>query len=138
MNNNIVEIEAFIRQDEWHRYRENVWKMWLQVTLCGHSLNDFFANNNLYKIIVYGYGDIGKTLYREIDKSELVNVVAVVDANASKKIDAELDIISPRDVIPICDVMVVTIPDINSVRNEFEGKGYNIIGIDEILMGYYG
>ncbi len=116
-------------------YRDYVLSMWLDITLKGVSIVDFFETNGLKDVVVYGYGDIGKKLIRELESSDKIRVVAVLDQKAMQ-LSGEIPILRPTDPIPKHDVMLVTVLDCNYVRNTLGDKSNNIVSFDEFLRGF--
>ena len=116
-------------------YRETIFYMWTQLALKGISVADFFRTNGLRRIVVYGYGRVGKLVCREIEKCDDLSLVAVIDKNY-KKIDCNFTGISPEDTIPEHDILISTYTDTNYVRNKLAGRSDSIVGFDEVLKGY--
>ena len=117
-------------------YRERVLYLWLQLYMNGDSILDFFRVNNIRRIIVYGYGKIGKMVCWEINRSPDIRLMAVVD-RAYMNIQCDYTVISPEDVMPEHDLVISTISDTNFVRNALLDKASNIIGFDELLKGFF-
>ncbi len=127
--------EGFISEISNCSYRENVLYMWIQIVLNGGNVVDFFKENDIHRVVVYGYGRIGKILCDEIKKNDSVELTAIIDKNY-KAIDCDGSVISPDDEIPEHDMLVSTYTDTNYVRNKLGGRSSNIVGIDELLMGF--
>ena len=116
-------------------YREKVFEMWLNLSLRGICICDFFVMNSLKDIIVYGYGRIGRLLCGEIKKHKKLRVVAAIDRNADLLMGS-VPIIQPDEIIPKHDVMIVTIEDFNYVMGLMKEKSNNIVSLTELIRGY--
>lgn len=127
---------GFINEISNCAYRESIFYLWLQLSLKGVSILDFFRANNFKRIIVYGYGKIGKLLCKEINGSPDIELIAVLD-RAYMNIQCEYSIISPEDIMPDHDLVISTISDTNYVRNVLLDKTSIIIGFDELLKGFF-
>ena len=51
---------------------------WLMIKHKGKKLEDFFIDNRISNIAIYGYGTLGKMLYEELIGSE-INIEYVID-----------------------------------------------------------
>lgn len=53
---------------------------WMYLKERGIHLEDYLVDNGMVKVIIYGYGDLGKHLSKELDGSH-VEVVSIIDKN---------------------------------------------------------
>ncbi len=106
---------------------------WADFCYRGGSLGDFFINNRMRRIAVYGYGRLGKLLIRAL-RDEGIIIDYVIDKKA-EKLDCPVRAFSPEGVLPPCDVIVITVSGYNVLREAFRKKGIeNVISLKELLM----
>ena len=82
---------------------------WVNVKQDGKSLKDYFLKNDYLKIAVYGMGDIGKRLAKELKNSD-VEVVYGIDQNKDIRY-SDIQIVSVSDHLANVDAVVVTVLD---------------------------
>ena len=101
-----------------------------------NSLDNSCINNCYEKVIVYGYGVLGKVVVRELRDSR-VKVVAVMDSTPEKVtgIPDEMPLLSPNDKLPEYDAIIVTaVAAFDVIKKNLTAKGYkNIINILELV-----
>lgn len=78
---------------------------WLEFIYSGESIEQYFLNHGYKKIMIYGYGYIGKLLTQALSDTG-IEVVAIMDKAASSD---EMDtVIGVGSSIPDVDCIVVT------------------------------
>lgn len=89
----------------------NLLMRWIGIKQSGRSIENFFLNNNYRSIAIYGFGDLGKLFFNELRNSKVPRIVAVIDKNVDYfNIDIaynDVDFITPQEVFPSFDVMVI-------------------------------
>ncbi len=105
---------------------------WIRAIQDNKHVKDYFDNRNISAVAIYGMGELGKCLAREIEKSG-IEIKCVIDRN--KRIKAyEYQIISPDDDLPRVDAVIVTpVYDYKAIsenlRNHTDAQ---IISMDDI------
>lgn len=94
-----------MKKIEKFRTYYNVLNQWLFVKQEGKSLEDYFVKAGYNNIIIYGMGEIGNRLFKELEECS-VNVKYCMDAD-TPVIDCNKKIV-PEDSIEGVDVVVVT------------------------------
>lgn len=79
---------------------------WLQIRQQGKSLVEYFKNNGYKTVAVYGMKELGERLCDELKGSD-VTVSYAIDQNADA-IYADVDVVTPDEVLAPVDVIVVT------------------------------
>ncbi|SFQ11603.1 hypothetical protein SAMN04487928_11946 [Butyrivibrio proteoclasticus] len=90
---------------KWHEYYK-ILNNWMILKEKEISICQYFKANRMKRIAIYGAGDLAKHLIHEIRKEGL-DVVCLIDKNKKNPIDG-VYIIAPSDIIPECDVIVIT------------------------------
>lgn len=131
--------QTYIRAKECEKYRSNfaILKKWMLLKYEGIDIEDYLINNHLLNIAIYGMGDIGKILYRELAESS-VNIRYVIDRNAMW-VYSDVDIYTLSNSIdyPQVDVIIITVMmndrDLKEEINQLTKA--NVISLEEIISG---
>lgn len=110
-----------------------LFNQWMIVKQSGKNLKDYFEKKQYKRIVVYGMSHGGERLIDEL-KNTGIEVVAGVDKNA-KAIFADVPVLSPEDIIPNADCMVVTpVFFFDEIVEQMSHKvSYPIISLEDIL-----
>lgn len=81
-------------------------------------------------ILIYGYGMIGKSLAEQVAKSGYCIVLAFLDANPTKAVDAKLPVLPPEKVRDFDGIRVLLAAKEKSVREEMS-RNLIRLGIEE-------
>ena len=92
--------------DKFEQYY-NLLHMWMLLREKGISLEQYFTKHGYKKIAIYGYGNNGRHLIYELNKSE-VRVQYAIDKKA-RLYQADIPIYELNSNLPKCDVVVVTV-----------------------------
>lgn len=95
-----------------------------------NSLENQCLARGFRKIILYGYGVLGATIFRELRDSRDVNIVAIMDSfpNLVKGVPAGLPILGKEDKAPEHDAIIVTaVAAFDKIKEDLENRGYNNI-----------
>lgn len=84
----------------------NVFDSWLTMQEQGRSIEEYFNRNNFRRIAIYGYGKMGKHLYRALSRTE-IKVEYVIDENRNSGEEGVV-VKNPNDELPSVDAIVVT------------------------------
>lgn len=80
---------------------------WVKIKQSGKNLSSYFEENKYKKIAIYGMSYVGETLLEEL-KGTGIEVAYGIDKRASS-IHADVDIVSPDDLLDSVDAVVVTV-----------------------------
>lgn len=83
-----------------------LYERWLEIRQQGKSLVDFFEKNGYKSVAIYGYKELGESLYKELKDSD-ITVKYIIDKNADA-IYTDVDVVTPDDYLETVDVIVVT------------------------------
>ena len=106
---------------------------WIESLIDGYKVESFFYENDYRRIVIYGFKELGKLLYRCLVDSEVV--VTVVDRNRDELWE-DVSITSPDEMGKIeCDVIVVTaVNDFDSIADGLKNKvNCDIISLESVI-----
>lgn len=120
-------------------YRQTAFPMavkWLEIRQKGHSLAEYFVENNIRSISIYGMGMLGCRLYDELEGSS-VQVKYLSDRNPNG-MDAVFKFVRTDMEKLDVDAVVVTVISVEQqLVDEIKGYGYDkVIGLSEILYSF--
>ncbi|MBQ9659100.1 MAG: hypothetical protein IJV31_10130 [Clostridia bacterium] len=129
--------KKIIRKDEEIRkinVNNSLLKDWLIVRQNGINLADWLEVNGIHKIVIYGYGILGKAFFVEMQNSN-VEVVAIADKNY-KNIYANVPAVG-IDSIPECDAIIVSVINYyDEIEQQLVTKcRYPIISLEDVIYG---
>lgn len=114
--------------------------MWLSLKNSRKSLEEYFQDNYINSIAIYGLGVLGKHLYEEL-RSRKHLIRYGIDRNADRiRIDG-LQIKTLKDELPEVDAVVVTPIDYYSIEKDIRhkmGENIEIISIEDVVDYCYG
>ena len=110
-----------------------LYDQWLQTKQEGKSMVEYFHQNHINSIAVYGMSFVGQRLYEELKDSD-ITISYAVDKNAAG-IYADVDILTPDDDLPQTDAIVVTaVYFFNEIEELLEEKTTaKILSLEDIL-----
>lgn len=105
---------------------------WMTLKEQGKNLEEFFVNQKISRIAIYGVGVLGKHLLAELKNSKFVKVEYGIDRGAEL---AELAVYKPQDKLPKTQMIVVTaVFDFEYIKNSLkEQVDVPIISLEEIV-----
>lgn len=109
-------------------------KDWLALKQKGVVLSEWFTRNNISKVVLYGYGMLGKAFYVEIMNSD-IELIAIVDKNY-EKIYANVPVVG-LDNIPESDAIIVSVINyFDDIERDLLGRcKCPIISLEDIIYG---
>jgi len=110
-----------------------LYDQWIQTKQDGKNVIDYFHDNGIKSIAIYGMSFVGQRLYEELRGSD-IEVSYAIDKNASN-IYADIDILVPDDAFPQTDAIVVTaVYFFNEIEEMLEKKtDAKILSLEDIL-----
>lgn len=98
------------------------------------SINDYLCKNGFEEIVLYGWGDVGRCIYSELNSAG-IKPVYVVDKNSESIKEPGIKVLNPSEKLPNADVMLVTVPyyydDVNmAIKEKFSGR---IISVEDVI-----
>lgn len=79
---------------------------WLEIKQEGKSIIEYFHENKIKNIAIYGMSYVGERLYEELKNSD-IEIRYEIDKNA-EKIYSDVDIFSPEEELSKVDAIIVT------------------------------
>lgn len=106
---------------------------WLELKQEGRTILDYFYQNKIKCIAIYGMSYVGERLYEDLKNSD-IKIKYIIDRNA-KKIYSNLDLYLPNDTLPEVDAIIVTaISYFDEIKTVLDKNvGYPIVSLEEIL-----
>lgn len=106
--------------------RVNGWvtQKWLMSKIEGHGLGEHIRSKNIRETYIYGFGNLGKLLYKELLKSYVI-VRAVIDRRADQFDGAEVMVISADEARLELPVIVTVIYEYKNIKENLEKQGFN-------------
>lgn len=95
-----------------------------------NSLENQCLARGFRNIILYGYGVLGATIFRELRDSRDVNIVAIMDSfpNLVKGVPVGVPILGKEDKAPEYDAIIVTaVAAFDKIKEDLGKRGYNNI-----------
>lgn len=80
---------------------------WVKIKQEGKSLANYFETKGYKKIAIYGMSYVGRTLLNELKGTE-IQIIYGIDKRAEVGINADINIVSPEDMLESVDAIVVT------------------------------
>lgn len=110
-----------------------LFNQWMITKQEGKSVVDYFHNNGIKSVAIYGMSYLGERLLDELLTSD-IEVKYAIDKN-SISIYAKVDVISPDENIPMVDAIVVTpVFFYNEIEEMLSAKTEcKIISLEDIL-----
>lgn len=93
-----------------NRQRYELSYQWLENCLEGISSQDYLKRENIKKIAIYGMGDFGEVLLKELEASD-ISVAYIIDKELQKnRVGAEIPFVQANEVIgqECVDAIVIT------------------------------
>lgn len=105
---------------------------WLELKQNNYRLKGYFENNNYKSVAIYGMGDLGKRLFRElVDDGVLVSYT--IDRNIG--VDDKYKMIVLPERLPEVDVVIVTaVSSFDDIYLDLKGRfNGEIVSIEDVL-----
>lgn len=111
---------------------------WLQLKLKRISLAEYLQAMNIYKVAIYGMGQMGLNLYEELKNTD-VKVECFIDRNANR-LESPISIIG-TDQIPVQSQCIINTAflGVEQLRKSYTSlpENYEILSLFEILDDVY-
>lgn len=108
---------------------------WLDVFIRGESVGRFLYENGLKNVVIYGWGEIGKRLYKELLAYE-IHIAYVLDRNVTQSEIKGLEIYEPcKKQGESVDIVIVTVAgEFDGIRDYLEYLKYtNVYSLENLL-----
>lgn len=123
------------RNDKVDKFKSyyNMLNQWLVLKQEGKSLEQYFVENNISTIAIYGMGEMGNRLYDELKNSN-IEVKYAIDKNADSTY-SELEVYELEDSLDEVDAIIVTaIFAYDEIEESIsEVVDYNTINLEDIV-----
>ena len=132
---------------EWQQKCINLWKnkaeknraklmlmnQWVNIKQEGKRLESFFLKNGYKRIAIYGMGEVGERLVKELMDSE-IGIEYGIDRNA-QNIYSHIALRTMEDNLPYVDAIVITaVGEFDNISGALHEKiGCPVIAIEDIL-----
>ncbi len=112
-----------------------IFDKWLQIKNGGRSLTEYFEDNEIHNVAIYGLGAIGRRLLEELRQGQ-VEVLYGIDRNAAGISIEGLELKTLGGNLPKVDAIVVTPIAFYDIQRDIYrsmGKDVDVIFIEELL-----
>lgn len=115
-----------------------MFKAWTDIYLNGHHIGDWLKKKNMKKISIYGAGDSGKKLVKDLNDCG-IKIDLIIDKSSKANDYKGIKIMSPDEMSIESDCVIITpIMDYNRIRDDIEEKYKgNIFSLETIILDYY-
>lgn len=131
-----VEIKNFEREKRIQKYQlfHRTLIQWVQNKQKGVVMSKYLTQKGINKIAIYGFSDLGKLLYDELKKTEIVIEYVMDKRTISDKVDG-VRIFIPQEGNRVIDAIIVSaIYYFDEIKHELNELGYkNIISLQELV-----
>lgn len=105
---------------------------WLELKQNNCRLKEYFENNNYKSVAIYGMGDLGKKLFREL-ADDGVSVSYTIDRNIG--VDDKYKMIALPERLPEVDIVIVTaVSSFDDIYLDLKGRfNGEIVSIEDVL-----
>lgn len=127
------------RKNDFFSWGFLLFDKWLQIKNKEESLQQFFEDNSIYFIAIYGMGVIGRRLYEELLNSP-IKVRYGIDRNAKNIRIPGLDIRTLEEALTPVDAVIVTPMDFYEIEEKIYQKiesEIDVIFIEDIVNYCY-
>lgn len=100
------ETKKYMEYSQKHLSLYLMMNQWVKVKQENKSISKYLSDRGFKKIVIYGMNYVGETLFKELNGSD-VEVEYAIDKNA-ESIYADIDILSPNDILKETDAVIVT------------------------------
>ncbi len=119
--------------DKYYEYFQLL-DQWLTSRNEGKRIANFFRQENIGKIAIYGMGELANRLFEELEGSD-IQILYGIDRDICCTNSRITDIYYPDDILPEVDAIVIT-PFLSAegIEKNLEKKcGYRLISLDQII-----
>lgn len=112
----------------------NILNRWLQLKQDGVNLGQYFIDNNIQNIAIYGMGELGSRLYNEL-KNTNIEIKYAIDKEGDRMYSI-IDTYTLDDDIEIVDAIIVTaVFDFDFIRRKLSKKiSCQIISLEDVVF----
>lgn len=111
----------------------NLYKQWFYLKKMGVSLKEYFKNEKISSVAIYGMGEFGSILYDELEEIGIEVKYGIDKFVCRMAID--LKVVSPNDELEKVDAIIVTpVFEFESIKDELKRYTSNrIISLEQVL-----
>lgn len=118
---------------DYRLYKEKIssWmsRKWIDNLLEDKLISEWLINKKIATIYIYGYGNLGKLLIKEIERENEVQIEAIIDRRAGQFDKIKYEIIEISKITKSFPVLITAIDDTSQIEEDLKRKG-----IDEIYL----
>lgn len=112
----------------------NLLNKWLSIKQLNGKLSEYFNSNGYKSIAIYGMGELGKQLQKELENTD-INVKYAVDEDLNNSVYNNIKIIGKEDNwSPVDAVIVTAVFAYSEIKDNIKEKyNYSIISLEEVV-----
>lgn len=127
--------EVVLREQQIQKYRQfyRVFYKWLKVRQDGKSIADYIDENRVRNIAIYGFGDVGRLLYNELELQG-VHVAEILDKRDIEIGELIAKLKKPLEGNRQNTVIVTAMSDFEEIEKELKQAGYKeVLSFEDIV-----
>lgn len=108
---------------------------WITIQQDGEKITDYFKKQNYKRVAIYGMGELGKLLLRELTDTD-IEIPFVIDQNAGSVVASGKKVVMLKEIPEDVDVIVVSVIDkFDAIKADVE-KYVNVpvVSLEDILF----
>lgn len=127
------EVIDWKKMSDKHLTLMHLMNQWLKIKQEGKKVEDYFHNNKIGTIAIYGMSYAGERLYEELKNTD-IKIRYAIDRNC-EGIYMDIDILSPDEEFPEVDAIVVTpVSFFHEIKDMLRKKiDCRIISLEEVV-----
>lgn len=117
-------IYVYAQKNRNIRFNYTFMRKWLMDDECNRTINDFFKQYQAGSIVIYGFGDIGKLLIKNLTNENASKIKFLIDQNISQSADCEikrLKDVSKSDFTGVKCIVITAIAHESEIRANLQG-----------------
>ena len=122
------------KRDRYYQWYKTLYQ-WIMIRQDKIKVAEYFKKNNYEQVAIYGMGELGRLLVRELNDSD-IEIPFTIDQNAGNIAISGIKVISLKDINEKADVIVVTVIDkFDSIKADI--KKYvdvPVVSLDDVLF----
>ncbi len=111
---------------------------WLEIRQSGHSLDEYFKQNHIWTIAIYGMGALGCRLYDELENTA-IQIKYLLDRNPNGMDKMFKFSTLENEELDVDAIVVTVVSSEKQIIDTIESYGYgNVIGLSKIISSFDG
>ena len=135
-NHDEVEMAGTVDTNIW-KNRYDIAIKWIDYVYNDKDIAQILINNGHHSIGIYGFGKIGRILYKELTNNDKISVCAIIDRK-NFSYESEIPQFGIHDALPNMDCLIITAAGVDSkmLLDEIDDAEAikNIVSLEDLLL----